>query len=53
MNKEQIAQLMRIYNTLLMVHTNGEDSFIMTDSLRALESLIKEAQKENEQTLSA
>lgn len=38
--QEQLAQLTRIYNTLLEVNTKGESTFIMTDALRALEQVI-------------
>lgn len=41
MIKEQLEQLARIYNTLLTVETKGENSFTMTDCLRALEQVIK------------
>lgn len=38
--QEQFTQLTRIYNTLLDVQTKGESSFIMTDSMRALEQVL-------------
>lgn len=37
-----IQQLVQIYNNLLQVHTCGEDSFLMTDCMRALYQVIKE-----------
>lgn len=43
--QEQFTQLTRIYNTLLEVYTKGESSFIMTDSLRALEQVLTEIAK--------
>ena len=43
--QEQLTQLTRIYNTLLEVHTKGESSFLMTDSLRALEQVVTEIAK--------
>ena len=39
--KEQVEQLTRIYNTMLEVHTKGEDTLIMADCLRALEQTIR------------
>ena len=41
MDNNTIQQLVNIYNNLLQVHTCGEDSFIMTDSMRALFNVIK------------
>lgn len=46
MNKEELQQLANIYNTLLSVHTCGEDTFIMTDCMRALSNYIMTKQKE-------
>ena len=43
--QEQFTQLTRIYNTLLEVQTKGESSFLMTDSLRALEQVVTEIAK--------
>ena len=43
--QEQLTQLTRIYNTLLEVQTKGESSFMMTDSLRALEQVVTEIAK--------
>lgn len=45
MTQEQITQLTRIYNTLLLVKTSGEDTLTMADSLRALEAIIVDAAK--------
>ena len=41
MNNNTLQQLVAIYNNLLRVHTCGEDSFIFTDSMRALFTVIK------------
>lgn len=38
--QEQLQQFANIYNTLLTVHTCGEDSFAMTDCMRAMQKLI-------------
>ena len=46
MTYEDIQMLINIYNTLLSVHTCGEDSFAMTDSMRALYKFIDNKQKE-------
>lgn len=49
MDKENLQQLANIYNNLLSVHTNGEDSFVMTDCMRALFQFIQKcAQEANE-----
>lgn len=42
MTQEQFAQLERIYNTLKMISTKGEDTLVMADCLRAIESLAQE-----------
>ena len=47
--QDQLTQLTRIYNTLLEVHTKGESSFLMTDSLRALEQVVTQIAKAAEE----
>ena len=42
MTNEQYTQLNRIYNTLGMISTKGEDTLVMADCLRALSALIQE-----------
>ena len=42
MTNEQKIRLVQIFNTLMTVQTSGENSFIMTDCLRALQSLMLE-----------
>ena len=42
MTQEQLAQLERIYNTLKLVSTKGEDTLIMADCLRAIQNLAQE-----------
>lgn len=45
-------QLIRIYNTLLMVSTKGEDTVIMGQCLAALQQILIELQKNaNEQEM--
>lgn len=41
MTNEQKIRLAQIYNTLMHVQTSGENSFMMTDSLRALQALMQ------------
>lgn len=46
MNYEQIiAQLVRIYNTLMLVETKGESTLTFADCLRALQTLVTTLQK--------
>lgn len=46
--KEQVDQLTRIYNTLLNVHTKGEDTLIIADCIRALEQVIVQINQQHE-----
>ena len=46
MTQENINYLFSIYKNLLTISTKGEDSFAMTDSLRALYNFLVEKQKE-------
>lgn len=41
MDNSTLQQLVGVYNNLLRIHTCGEDSFIFTDSMRALFNIIK------------
>ena len=41
-----LQYLANIYNLLLDINTKGEDSFKMTDALRALQQFILEQQKQ-------
>lgn len=45
MNNAQIEQLMRIFNTLNLVTTKGEDTIIMAQCLNALRDFIAEIQQ--------
>lgn len=38
--REQLEQLARIYNTFMNIELKGENIFIMSDCLRALEKVI-------------
>lgn len=44
MNNSQIEQLVKVYNTLLMVTTKGEDTIIMGQCLHALYQILSEIQ---------
>lgn len=45
MTYEKLETLSRIYNTLLLINTKGEDTMTMADCLRALYKLIDEEAK--------
>lgn len=40
MNYNDLEQLARIYNTLLLVNTKGEDTMVMGECLRALQNFV-------------
>lgn len=46
MEQKDLQQLANIYNILLTIHTNGQDSFVYTDAMRNLESFIVNKQKQ-------
>lgn len=46
MNYEKLETLSRLYNTLLLVNTRGEDTLTMANCLTALRSFIM-TEKEN------
>ena len=50
-SKEQLEQLARIYNTLLNISTRGEDTLVMADCLRALETVIKNIDESNKSSI--
>lgn len=39
-------KLQQIYNTLMLVETRGENSYIMVDCLRAFNSVLQEMKEE-------
>lgn len=41
MTRDQLNQLVRIYNTLLTINTKGDDTLIMADCIRALKQSIE------------
>lgn len=48
MTYEKLETLSRIYNTLLLVNTKGEDTIIMGDCLKALQAFVLNEKKELE-----
>lgn len=48
MKQEDLQHLADIYNNLLRVHTCGEDSYILTDCMKALFNFIKEKADEEQ-----
>lgn len=42
MNQENLVQLTRVFNTLLLVSTKGEDTMIMGDCLKAFKQVLTE-----------
>ena len=43
---QNLEQLIKIYNTLLMVSTKGEDTVIMGQCLNAMRDLLTQIQQE-------
>ena len=48
MTYEKLETLSRIYNTLLLINTKGEDTLIMADCLNAMRTFVQNEQKELE-----
>ena len=48
MSYEKLETLSRIYNTLLLINTKGEDTLVMADCLNAMRTFIIEEQKQIE-----
>lgn len=48
MTYEKLETLSRIYNTLLLVNTKGEDTLTMADCLKALRNFILTNQSKEE-----
>ena len=46
MNYNDLELLTRIYNTLLLVNTKGEDTMIMGECLRALQNFVLTKKRE-------
>ena len=49
MTYEKLETLSRIYNTLLLINTKGEDTLIMADCLKALRNFILTNQSKEEE----
>lgn len=48
MTYEKLETLSRIYNTLLLINTKGEDTIIMADCLNAMRTFVQNEQRELE-----
>ena len=48
MTYEKLEILSRIYNTLLLINTKGEDTLVMADCLNAMRTFIQNEQRELE-----
>ena len=44
MNMTEASELTRIYNTLLLVHTSGKDTKMMSQCLEAFETFFAQAE---------
>lgn len=45
--EQQLQQLARIYNTLCLISTKGEDTMTMADCLRALKEVYEQLSAQN------
>lgn len=48
MNEINFIQLSKIFNTLKLVHTCGEDTVLMCDCLRAIDQMLKDCEKKED-----
>ena len=48
MTYEKLETVSRIYTTLLLINTKGEDTLVMADCLNAMRSFVMNEQKELE-----
>lgn len=48
MTYEKLETLSRIYNTLLLINTKGEDTMVMADCLNAMRAFVQNEQRELE-----
>ena len=51
MSQNHVQDLTRLYNTLLLISTKGEDTMIMAECLKALQKVIEEGAAEAGLTL--
>ena len=49
MTYEKLETLSRIYNTLFLINTKGEDTLVMADCLKALRNFILTNQSKEEE----
>ena len=49
MTYEKLETLSRIYNTLLLINTKGEDTLVMAECLKALRNFILTNQSKEEE----
>lgn len=49
MSQEQLILLQRIYNTLMLISTKGEDTMTMADCLQAMQNLIEQLKQEQKE----
>ena len=48
MNEIQLNQLVRIFNTLKLINTCGEDTIIMAQCLTSFKDLLEDVQKKKD-----
>lgn len=46
--QEELTQLSKIYNTLSLISTKGEDTLVMADCLRAFQQVLENVIKNNQ-----
>lgn len=51
MSPKHVQDLTKIYNTLLLISTRGEETIIMAECLKALQQVVEEGAKEAGVTL--
>ena len=51
MSPKHVQDLTKIYNTLLLISTRGEETMIMAECLKALQQVVEEGAKEAGLTL--
>lgn len=51
MSQKHVQDLTRLYNTLLLISTRGEETMIMAECLKTLQQVVEEGAKEAGLTL--
>lgn len=46
MSEKHVQDLTKLYNTLLLISTRGEDTMIMAECIKALQKVIEEGAEE-------